>query len=96
MKVLVVGGGGREHAIIRKLKEAEGGAKALLRAAATGALRRTPNVCPSRPRTCRPWCEWAVQRTPIDYVRGGAGRPPCRWAWWTRWQKAGIPGVWPQ
>ena len=37
--------------------------------------------------------EWAVQNT-IDYVVV-APDDPLPWAWWTRWQKKGIPAFGP-
>ncbi len=70
-EVLVVGGGGREHAIIRKLKGGEGCAAALLRAGQRGHCGRRRVRAIKATRTCRPW--W-----------NGRCRTPWIMWWWRR------------
>ena len=66
MKVLVVGGGGREHAIIRKLKEAKA-APRLYCAPGNGGIAADAECVPIKATDVQAMVEWAVQNT-IDYV----------------------------
>lgn len=66
MKVLVVGGGGREHAIIRKLKEAKA-APRLYCAPGNGGIAADAECVPIKATDVQAMMEWAVQNT-IDYV----------------------------
>ena len=66
MKVLVVGGGGREHAIIRKLKEAKA-APRLYCAPGNGGIAADAECAPIKATDVQAMVEWAVQNT-IDYV----------------------------
>ena len=66
MKVLVVGGGGREHAIIRKLKEAKAAPK-LYCAPGNGGIAADAECVPIKATDVQAMVEWAVQNT-IDYV----------------------------
>ena len=66
MKVLVVGGGGREHAIIRKLKEAKAAPK-LYCAPGNGGIAADAECVPIKATDVEAMVEWAVQNT-IDYV----------------------------
>lgn len=66
MKVLVVGGGGREHAIIRKLKEAKA-APRLYCAPGNGGIAADAECVPIKGTDVQAMVEWAVQNT-IDYV----------------------------
>lgn len=66
MKVLVVGGGGREHAIIRKLKEAKA-APRLYCAPGDGGIAADAECVPIKATDVQAMVEWAVQNT-IDYV----------------------------
>lgn len=66
MKVLVVGGGGREHAIIRKLKEAKAAPK-LYCAPGNGGIAADAECVPIKGTDVQAMVEWAVQNT-IDYV----------------------------
>ena len=66
MKVLVVGGGGREHAIIRKLKEAKA-APRLYCAPGNGGIAADADCVPIKATDVQAMVEWAVQNT-IDYV----------------------------
>lgn len=66
MKVLVVGGGGREHAIIRKLKEAKA-APRLYCAPGNGGIAADAECVPIKATDVQAVVEWAVQNT-IDYV----------------------------
>ena len=66
MKVLVVGGGGREHAIIRKLKEAKA-APRLYCAPGNGGIAADAECVPIKATDVQAMVEWAVQNA-IDYV----------------------------
>lgn len=66
MKVLVVGGGGREHAIIRKLKEAKAAPK-LYCAPGNGGIAADAECVPIKATDVQAMVEWAVQNA-IDYV----------------------------
>ena len=66
MKVLVVGGGGREHAIIRKLKEAKA-APRLYCAPGNGGIAADAECVPIKATDVQARVEWAVQNA-IDYV----------------------------
>lgn len=66
MKVLVVGGGGREHAIIRKLKEAKAAPK-LYCAPGNGGIAADAECVPIKAMDVQAMVEWAVQNA-IDYV----------------------------
>ena len=66
MKVLVVGGGGREHAIIRKLKEAKA-APRLYCAPGNGGIAADAECVPIKATDVQALVEWAVQNA-IDYV----------------------------
>lgn len=66
MKVLVVGGGGREHAIIRKLKEAKATPK-LYCAPGNGGIAADAECVPIKATDVQAMVEWAVQNA-IDYV----------------------------
>ncbi len=66
MIVLVVGGGGREHAIIRKLKEAKAAPK-LYCAPGNGGIAADAECVPIKATDVQAMVEWAVQNA-IDYV----------------------------
>ena len=66
MKVLIVGGGGREHAIIRKLKEAKAAPK-LYCAPGNGGIAADAECVPIKATDVQAMVEWAVQNA-IDYV----------------------------
>ncbi len=66
MKVLVVGGGGREHAIIRKLKAAKAAPK-LYCAPGNGGIAADAECVPIKATDVQAMVEWAVQNA-IDYV----------------------------
>ena len=66
MKVLVVGGGGREHAIIRKVKEAKAAPK-LYCAPGNGGIAADAECVPIKATDVQAMVEWAVQNA-IDYV----------------------------
>ena len=66
MKVLAVGGGGREHAIIRKLKEAKAAPK-LYCAPGNGGIAADAECVPIKATDVQAMVEWAVQNA-IDYV----------------------------
>lgn len=66
MKVLVVGGGGREHAIIRKLKEAKA-APQLYCAPGNGGIAADAVCVPIKATDVQAMVEWAVQNA-MDYV----------------------------
>ena len=66
MKVLVVGGGGREHAIIRKLKEAKAAPK-LYCAPGNGGIAADAECVPIKATDVQAMVGWAVQNA-IDYV----------------------------
>ena len=66
MKVLVVGGGGREHAIIRKLKEAKA-APRLYCAPGNGGIAADAECVPIKATDVQAMVEWAVQNA-IEYV----------------------------
>lgn len=66
MKLLVVGGGGREHAIIRKLKEAKAAPK-LYCAPGNGGIAADAECVPIKATDVQAMVEWAVQNA-IDYV----------------------------
>ena len=66
MKVLVVGGGGREHDIIRKLKEAKAAPK-LYCAPGNGGIAADAECVPIKATDVQAMVEWAVQNA-IDYV----------------------------
>lgn len=66
MKVLVVGGGGREHAIICKLKEAKAAPK-LYCAPGNGGIAADAECVPIKATDVQAMVEWAVQNA-IDYV----------------------------
>lgn len=66
MKVLVVGGGAREHAIIRKLKEAKAAPK-LYCAPGNGGIAADAECVPIKATDVQAMVEWAVQNA-IDYV----------------------------
>ena len=66
MKILVVGGGGREHAIIRKLKEAKAAPK-LYCAPGNGGIAADAECVPIKATDVQAMVEWAVQNA-IDYV----------------------------
>ena len=66
MKVLVVGGGGCEHAIIRKLKEAKA-APRLYCAPGNGGIAADAECVPIKATDVQAMVEWAVQNA-IDYV----------------------------
>ena len=66
MKVLVVGGGGRENAIIRKLKEAKA-APQLYCAPGNGGIAADAVCVPIKATDVQAMVEWAVQNA-MDYV----------------------------
>ncbi len=66
MKVLVVGGGGREHAIIRKLKEAKAAPK-LYCAPGNGGIAFDAECVPIKATDVQAMVEWAVENA-VDYV----------------------------
>ena len=66
MKVLVVGGGGREHAIIRKLKEAKA-APQLYCAPGNGGIAADAVCVPIKATDVQAMVAWAVQNA-VDYV----------------------------
>ena len=89
MKVLVVGGGGREHAIIQKLKESKEITALYCAAGQRRHRARTPSACPSRPRMWRP------SRTGLPRKRWITRSSPrtirCAWALVDLLAARGIP-----
>lgn len=75
MKILVVGGGGREHAIIRKLKESPENPE-LYCAPGNGGIAREAVCVPIRADRVEELAEFA-QRTGMDYVVVAPDDPLC-------------------
>lgn len=92
MKVLVVGGGGREHAIIRKLKESPR-RPALYAAPGNGGIASDAVCVPIAATDVAGVVSFAVQRASIMW----SSRRTTRWcwAWWTRWRKRAFPPLAP-
>ncbi len=65
MNILVVGGGGREHAVIKKLRK-NPGFRRFLHCRATAALPQTPSACPLRPRIWTELCDLPGKM--VDFV----------------------------
>ena len=80
MKILVVGGGGREHAIIKKLKESLPSQR-FLPCPATAVSLRTPPVCPSALRTWTALC--SLSRSILWIMPWSPRTIPWSWAVWT-------------
>ena len=95
MKVLVVGGGGREHAIVRKAAGKSPHVMTLYAAPGNGGMAAMDApACPSRPRTFRPLRSLLCEGKD-GLCGGGSGRSAGAWDWWTLLREKGIPAFGP-
>lgn len=81
MKVLVVGGGGREHAIVRKLKESRGVTK-LYCAPGNGGIAMDAECVNIAATDLKAWCALPPRKRWI--MLSLRRMTPWPWAWWTR------------
>ena len=75
MKVLVVGGGGREHAIVQKLKESKD-VTALYCAPGNGGIARDAVCVPMKATDVEAIADWAAKEK-MDYVVVTPDDPLC-------------------
>ena len=87
MKVLVVGGGGREHAIVQKLRESKE-ITALYCAPGNGGIARDAVCVPIKATDVEAIADWAAAEK-MDWSSPRMTR--CAWDWWTCWRRAESP-----
>ena len=75
MRILVVGGGGREHAIVRKLKESPR-VTALYCAPGNGGIAADATCVPIRATEVERLAQWAAEEK-MDYVVVAPDDPLC-------------------
>ena len=92
MKLLVVGGGGREHAIIKKLKESPLCTE-IWAAPGNGGIACDARCREIPPPTLRPRPLFAKEEG-FDYVVV-APDDPWPWAWWISWPRRASPPLGP-
>ena len=90
MKIMVVGGGGREHAIIKKLKGKQKGRPNLMRCPVTAALPQTRNALISALPILKQWLILPVTNK-IDYAVVAPDDPLVLGAVDDALQETGIP-----
>jgi phosphoribosylamine--glycine ligase len=84
MKILIVGGGGREHAIAWKLRQSPK-VDQLFCAPGNAGIAQIATCVPIRPPMWRPWCSLPAKRPWIWF----SSRPTIPWqpAWSMRWKR---------
>ena len=88
MKVLVVGGGGREHAICWKLAQSPKVSE-LYCAPGNGGIAQVAACVPIKATDVDGMVAWAKENA-MDFVMV-APDDPWPWGWWTPWKKQASP-----